>query len=282
VITSGTPRSGRTGRRGTRAPRPSRRGRGGRGHDPDVDRDRLRAADPHQLALCTRSSRTWTAATARRPRRGQRPRCACSNQPLRCAIAPVNEPRSWPTAPIDESGDSAPQLTRQNGPSQRTEPSWITRAITPCGAGLASRSTAGRWRDHATRSSTERRPWRAPITTSALVRPWREFSREIRANNLENRARMARPPRNFRHLRRTPSKYRQRAQLYRPSDASDLAHLLRVWCAITDRPSTTSEVSRGRRLPPRAGSRRAGIRDLAAVVVAGQSRRSTITEARSP
>jgi hypothetical protein len=89
---------------------------------------------------------------------------------LRCAIAPVNEPRSCPnSSESTSSGGSAPQLTRQNGPSQRSEPSWTMRDTTSLPTPVSPKSNTGRslGATIATRSNTERRPPRAPMTTSS-------------------------------------------------------------------------------------------------------------------
>ena len=84
-------------------PRPSRR---------DRDSWRRRAARPRGSSACCPAARTpvpagraaaWTAAPAecRRLRRGTAcRRCASSKRPIRCAIAPVNAPFSWPNSSL--------------------------------------------------------------------------------------------------------------------------------------------------------------------------------------
>ena len=54
---------------------------------------------------------------------------AASKRPVRLAIAPVNEPRTWPKSSLSRRlSERAPQLTRTNGPLPRGESWWIAFA----------------------------------------------------------------------------------------------------------------------------------------------------------
>ena len=57
------------------------------------------------------------------------PPSACSNLPLRCSVAPVNEPFSWPKSSLSSSSRGiAAQLTSTKGPCARGLRSWRRRA----------------------------------------------------------------------------------------------------------------------------------------------------------
>jgi len=55
---------------------------------------------------------------------------AASNRPVRLETAPVKAPRTWPKSSLSSRlSESAPQLTRTNGPLPRGERAWIALAI---------------------------------------------------------------------------------------------------------------------------------------------------------
>ena len=121
---------------------PSRRGRGAsrrsRGRRPRAAR--VPPTRSNTPSWSTRSRRTC-AASGSSPisSRNSVPPSARSNQPRRCAAAPVKLPRSWPNSSESiSSGGIAPQLTRRIGPVARLRP-LVDRARDHllAGAGLA-------------------------------------------------------------------------------------------------------------------------------------------------